>query len=69
MIGSYQVTKLSARSGASPVRLLHEAISVFREVSINAMLPRLLPHSLDVPNLSPEKCVQLQALLCPPDYL
>ena len=29
----------------------------------------LMPLSQDVPNLSPEKCVRVQALLCPLDYL
>ena len=46
------------------------AFSVFWEVSIKYCASLILiPLSLDVPNLSPEKCVREHALLCPPENL
>ena len=79
VICCHQVTKLfcskycfaSASSARSPCHLgsqAYFAISIFWEVSENTALPRC--HFCGaVPNLSNEKCVLVQALLCQIDVL
>ena len=58
---------LSARSPCNFGSQADFAIAVFWEVSVENASWIFTPLSLDV--LSPEKCVRVQTLLCPPDYL